>query len=926
MNQRRILGAWVAAVLALVVLIIGVNGAHARLAENATDALRAVSAPAATIVVTSTADSGSGTLRWALQQAGAGDTISFDPATFPLASPATIWLASALPDITANNLTVDASGAGVILEGSGAPGWTNGLSIVGASGATVKGLQILNFTGFGISIRGSATYNTVGGVNGSPGGACSGDCNLISANAGGGVQIQDSGTMSNVVSGNYIGTDLSGTAALGNGAVVGAGRWGIEISDEASHNRIGGTTGGERNLISGNGDLFCGPPELARASGGGILVRNSAASNRVQGNYLGTDVSGMLPIPNALVGVAIDNTSENLIGGAAAGEGNLISGNSCGGPPPPRAGIWLAGSSNKVLGNVIGPDVTGTGVFTTNCNGWTGIWVPAAGNLVAGNVLAGNCGSGIQMWSSNAIHNRVSQNSIYSNTQGIVLSSGANEGMFPPLFTAVTATGAEGIAVPGATVEVFSDDGDEGRWFQGTTTADGSGHFTLTLPGPLTGTNVTGTATDGDGNTSEFSSPYRPSRDVVLAAVYVPQSRQEVGELFTPTVRVGNGGSTPETFTVTAVITRAGVRVYEDEWVVADLGALHYRTITFTPWLPMFTDSYVFEALVSGLAPDDNPANDRLEMAVAVADDRVDLWSRDNPADDGREPAIGPVWQSPDLWVRNTADGLTTPQDPINNITNTVYVRIRNRGTLTATDAAITVYWHPPALVIGQPWWQLIDTVSLAQVAPGAVVTASLDWMPRVQGVLTTPYHTCLIDVISSTQEPAPALWDVRASNNIEQRNVDVISGTAPPLLRALAGGDAVTSTFKVGNPYAGEQLVDVIVDATDVPADVELQIDLGDLLHRWQDVGQGGLTGATVVSGTTKVSLAGGGGATISGVPMAGEELVEVVLEVHGLGRRGCQVDVSERIGGDVMGGVSLQVDSWVEAEVFLPLVLRGN
>jgi hypothetical protein len=926
MNQRRILGAWVAAVLALVVLIISVNGAHARLAGNATDALRAVSAPAATIVVTSTADSGSGTLRWALQQAGAGDTISFDPATFPLASPATIWLASALPDITANNLTVDASGAGVILEGSGAPGWTNGLSIVGASGATVKGLQILNFTGFGISIRGSATYNTVGGVNGSPGGACSGDCNLISANAGGGVQIQDSGTMSNVVSGNYIGTDLSGTAALGNGAVVGAGRWGIEISDEASHNRIGGTTGGERNLISGNGDLFCGPPELARASGGGILVRNSAASNRVQGNYLGTDASGMLPIPNALVGVAIDNTSENLIGGAAAGEGNLISGNSCGGPPPPRAGIWLAGSSNKVLGNVIGPDVTGTGVFTTNCNGWTGIWVPAAGNLVAGNVLAGNCGSGIQMWSSNAIHNRVSQNSIYSNTQGIVLSSGANEGMFPPLFTAVTATGAEGIAVPGATVEVFSDDGDEGRWFQGPTTADGSGHFTLTLPGPLTGTNVTGTATDGDGNTSEFSSPYRPSRDVVLAAVYVPQSRQEVGELFTPTVRVGNGGSTPETFTVTAVITRAGVRVYEDEWVVADLGALHYRTITFTPWLPMFTDSYVFEALVSGLAPDDNPANDRLEMAVAVADGRVDLWSRDNPADDGREPAIGPVWQSPDLWVRNTADGLTTPQDPINNITNTVYVRIRNRGTLTATDAAITVYWHPPALVIGQPWWQLIDTVSLAQVAPGAVVTASLDWMPRVQGVLTTPYHTCLIDVISSTQEPAPALWDVRASNNIEQRNVDVISGTAPPLLRALAGGDAVTSTFKVGNPYAGEQLVDVIVDATDVPADVELQIDLGDLLHRWQDVGQGGLTGATVVSGTTKVSLAGGGGATISGVPMAGEELVEVVLEVHGLGRRGCQVDVSERIGGDVMGGVSLQVDSWVEAEVFLPLVLRGN
>jgi len=928
MKEKEVLGACGIGVLALILLTVGMGSAHAQSAEGAAVALRAPLAPAATLVVTSAADSGPGTLRWALQQAAAGDTISFDPATFPPASPTTIALTSALPDITTDNLTIDGSAAGVILDGSGVPGWANGLSVVGASGATIKGLQVLDFTGFGISIRDGAMGTTIGGLNSSPGGACSGDCNLIGGNDGGGVQIQGSGTMSNVVSGNYIGTDIDGTAPLGNGAVVEAGRWGVQISDGASGNRIGGTTAGERNLISGNGDLYCGPPHLARASGGGVLIRDGAFSNTVQGNFIGTDVSGMAPIPNALVGVEITNASGNWIGGSTAGAGNLVSGNSCNGPPAPRAGIRLVGGGNTVQGNVIGPDITGSGFFTTHCNGWHGLWVVAADNRIAENVIAGNCIDGIAMWGSSALRNTVSQNSIYSHTQGagISLGSGANEGMFPPLFTAVTASGVEGIAVPGATVEVFSDHGAEGRWFHAAAVADAGGHFTLTLAGPLTGTNVTGTATDEEGNTSAFSSPYRPSRDVVLAAVYVPQARQKAGVAVTPTLRVGNGGSAPATFTVTAVITRSGVRVYEDEQSITNLGALHYRTVVLATWLPIETGSYTFVAQVRGAAPDDDPDNDRTEVGVVVVDARVDLWSRDNPADDGREPAVGPVWQSADLWVRNVADSLTTPQDPVNNITNTVYVRVRNRGTLTATDAAIAVYWHPPALAIGQSWWQPIGVVTVAQVAPGAVHTVSLDWRPQVQGVLTTPYHTCLIDVISSTEEPAPVLWDVRASNNIEQRNVDIVSGTALLLLQALADGSPATSTFRVGNPYAGEQLVDLIVDAAAVPAGVELQIDLGSLFPRWQAVGQGGLSGAAVVSGTTKVALAGGGQAVVSGVPMAGGELVEVTLAVYGLGRRGCQVDVSERIGGEVLGGVSLQVDSWVRAEAFMPLVLRSN
>src|SRR3990170_2541731 len=85
-----------------------------------------------TLIVTSSADSGPGTLRQALQDAQNGDTITFDPATFPPDTPVTISLSSGLPEITQGNLTIDASNAGVVLDGSNitTPEFVHGLSIL----------------------------------------------------------------------------------------------------------------------------------------------------------------------------------------------------------------------------------------------------------------------------------------------------------------------------------------------------------------------------------------------------------------------------------------------------------------------------------------------------------------------------------------------------------------------------------------------------------------------------------------------------------------------------------------------------------------------------------------------------------------------------------------------------------------------------
>ncbi len=83
---------------------------------------------------------------------------------------------------------------------------------------------------------------------------------------------------------------------------------------------------------------------------------------------------------------------------------------------------------------------------------------------------------------------------------------------------------------------------------------------------------------------------------------------------------------------------------------------------------------------------------------------------------------------------------------------------------------------------------------------------------------------------------------------------------------------DRLTPTFVVA---------DGRVDASGAPLAAELRIDLGELFERWGRVGQGGLVGAAHISGTTQITVAGGTQAEITGVPLAGEELVEVVVEI---------------------------------------------
>lgn len=962
---------WIATTLTLVLVVmtllaVSVAGTRA--------------APAATLTVANANDSGAGSLRQALLDAAAGDTIDFDATAFPPGSPATILLTSGpLPEITADNLVVDASSAGVILDGSSTPAGTSGLVVNGASGVQIKGLFVTGFPDCGIVLHNGATNAVIGGDNGTPGGACSSECNVLSGNGNYGLRIAGPSTQNNTVSGNHIGTDVAGTSALPNGPDSGG--YGVLLENNASLNLIGGTTPARRNVISGNGDLVCGPPAIAYHDGGGVLMWSGAHDNTVKGNYIGTDAGGSFSVPNASDGVTVNGDAS----GAQILD-NVISGNSCDGPPPPRTGVYLSGDGNTVQGNKIGTDAAGT---TAVPNGWVGVWIVAsnnntvrdnlisgnntqgiymeqssdntiAGNLIGtdaggvnplpnadhgiqmagsaqdntiggatpadGNVIAHNGGHGVQVRDATSLRNTLSHNRIWGNgLLGIDLGNGGNLEIFAPMLEEVTADSASGLAVPGSTVEIFSDDGAQGRTFEGSVTADAvSGAFAFTQPGGFDLANVTATATDGEGNTSEFSAAATPGRDVSVVAIYVPQARHEIDAPLTPLVRVGNGGTVPETFLVTATISRGGVPVYEQVGAVGNLDPLHYRTLSFPDWTPDTLGAYTFQVTVQPVPADDDPANDALGLGFLVVDSRVDLWTRDHLDDDGAEPSSSSAWQSPDLWVRNQDDGRPEPQDPINNATNTVYVRVRNRGDAATGDAQVTVYWHPPSLVIGQSWWEPIGTVAVGAVAPSEVLTVSLPWQPQIPDLGTVPYHTCLLDVISSTEDLPPDAWDVIGSNNIGQRNVEIISPTATMALGLgsdVAAATVVSTTFRVGNPYARAELVDVLLDARRVPVGSQVRLNLGTLFDRWVQVGQDSLSGATANSSTQQIILDAGDRAVIGGLPLNAEELVEVSLEVSGLNGRTALVNVVERIDGVAMGGITIEVQG--RYQVYLPLVL---
>ena len=471
----------------------------------------------ATFLVTSNADDGTAnTLRWAIDQANLRpgfDTIAFKIAG---AQPETITLDAtlgALPPIT-DAVFIDGWSQGqnpivnapqVEIDGSALGGMASGLDVQ-SGGTMITGLAIDGFASNGIELNnapgsaGSIVFNCYigcglsgeSGFSGNrgdgilitgPGNSVGlagtamppamegmpfliGAWNVISGNGAAGVRIDGSAATANFLSGNFIGVDATGFAALPNFID------GVRIQGGASNNYVGFQPPqvGFENLISGNGaegvsivgssNNFVGGSYIGVAADGetpidnsldGVLVSGASANNRIEndtisgnrgsgvrfsgpgatgntidGSCIGTDYTGMLARGNGGDGVTLDGDTSNTVGGGM-GLYNVISGNL-------GSGIDITGTLDKVYGNWIGTDENGLDAVPNQLNGVT---ITGSNNTIgsplvpSSNTVSGNLGSGIAIEGDG---NRVYGNNIGTNDAG----------------TAAIANGGNGVAIQGS--------------------------------------------------------------------------------------------------------------------------------------------------------------------------------------------------------------------------------------------------------------------------------------------------------------------------------------------------------------------------------------------------------------------------------------------------------------------------------------------
>lgn len=380
---------------------------------------------------------------------------------------------------------------GILIDGNG----TSGNLVQGNYfGLNPAGTEAISNGTEGVDIASGATMNYIGGTT-------SGAGNIISGNGYQGVEVQDSGTTGNNVEGNLIGLNAVGTAAIPNG-LGGIGYAGLEITFGAQDNEIGGSIPGAGNVISGNFRQ-------------GVAIDDAGTTgNRVQGNLIGLNAAGDAAISNTWSGIEIfDSASGNLIGGYGQAR-NFISGNG-------NYGVRVDfANGNTIQGNTIGLNATNGAaipnafagvIIYTACSNIIGGVFPGAANLISGSVS-----DGVQVFFT-ATNNTIRGNSIFANASLAIdnYSDGNNQLPSPTLASALVTTNTvvsgsyTGLSGNNYVIDFYSDASTESQTYLGSISVAGTGgaaNFNASLGVHLpAGREVTATATDPAGNTSQLS-------------------------------------------------------------------------------------------------------------------------------------------------------------------------------------------------------------------------------------------------------------------------------------------------------------------------------------------------------------------------------------------------------------------------------------
>jgi hypothetical protein len=439
---------------------------------------------------------------------------------------------------------------------------------------------------------------------------------------------------------------------------------------------------------------------------------------------------------------------------------------------------------------------------------------------------------------------------------------------------------------------------------------NGSVTVEVTWPSGVVDT-VTGVAVDQTLTISE-STPHLHDVGVVNVA---PDGEVLLNTTLAVRATLRNLGNQVESgVPISCTIETGGVPVYAKSVTSGDVAPGAWEMLAFPDYTPAALGIYTLTCQ-SGLPGDEEPANDATSSTLTVVPKAPDAWTKDNPDDDGDVPSGYDNWYtSPDIWVRHNPDGGPIHQEPIEGVSNTVYVRLRNRGEFSVTGT-LDVYWIESSLGVRCGDWAHIGTVNFSNLLPGEVRIVSTDWVPIRSG------HTCLQSVINADGDPFDAglecapQW-VPYDNNVSWRNVEIYANPAT----GRGSRDVQQAEVRLVNVYDRPQSVDLVIERRTFPLNGTITLSLPEaLFDRWLAYGAGWGTGLEVLTPTKEIRISAPVSATIGAIPMQAAEAVSVGLQFEGEAGLAFELALRERIDGWTVGGVAYQ---WVIPDTAPPAV----
>lgn len=265
-----------------------------------------------------------------------------------------------------------------------------GINTAACGGTTIEG-NYIGVEADGVTANGNfvGVMSGAGVQVGNPGRP-----NVISGNSQRGIQAISNSTIHS----NYIGTDFTGTVAVGNGT-------GVYLTGFGGA-QVGGAAANERNIISGN----------ARG------VEVNADNSTIENNYIGTDPTGANDLGNTMSGVY----SNSFVSGLDLKD-NVISGNT-------TEGIWLSNISGTIQDNYVGTNAAGNAAIANDS--W-GIRVDNMTSMtIDNNVISGNGNDGISANNSSGVE--IYDNHIGVNAVGDAAIPNGDVGVYPTVCTNCT--------------------------------------------------------------------------------------------------------------------------------------------------------------------------------------------------------------------------------------------------------------------------------------------------------------------------------------------------------------------------------------------------------------------------------------------------------------------------------------------------------